>query len=320
MTNHVLPDRLLSLLVRPCARVLRHVRTRGLLRLPRSAKVLAAEGLLPVRDHYYEPYLKETDLRRDLNSPRPLPGLDMREQAQLELLRGFHLQDELAAIPMEPGPLRYGYRNLTFGPVDASLLYCMIRQRRPRRIVEIGCGMSTLVVRLAIEVGGSECDHVCIEPYEQPWLEQLPARVVREPVERLDPVELAEFLQAGDMLFIDSSHVVKPQGDVLFLLQELLPLLKAGTLVHFHDIFTPRDYPRSWIIGARVLWTEQYLLECFLSGNPEWEVVLSANMLAEDHHGALAEALPILRAHPRGKLPGMAPVYPNSFYIRRRRT
>jgi len=317
MTVATLSDRLMSLLVRPCGWVLRHVRTRGLMRLPRTSEVLARMGLLPVRDHYYEPYVRESGLRRRLEDPRPLPGLDLCAGAQLELLRSFAGTDELSDIPMEPEPLRYGYRNRTFGPVDAGLLHHVVRHLQPRRIVEVGCGMSTLVIRRALERRGEPCDHVCIEPFEQPWLEELPVRVIREPIERMDPVPLAGSLGAGDLLFVDSSHVVKPQGDVLFVFQELLPRLAPGVVVHFHDIFTPRDYPSSWVLEARVLWAEQYLLESLLCDNPGWQVILSANMPAEEHHEALAEALPILRTHPKGILPGLSPVFPNSFYIRR---
>ncbi len=297
-----------------------YLRSRGLMTFPRTNRVLTKMGLLPIRDHYYEPYVSESDLRRKLDAPRELPGLDLRLSSQLALLRSFCMQDELATIQMEPGLLRYGYRNVTFGPVDAGLLYGMVRRHRPKRIVEVGCGMSTLVIRQALESGGMACDHICIEPFENPWLEKLPVRGIRDRVERLNPGELAGLLHAGDLLFIDSSHVVKPQGDVLFIIQELLPFLEAGVLVHFHDIFTPRDYPHSWVLGARVLWTEQYLLESFLWNNPGWEVILSANMLAEEHHEALAEALPILRTYPKGILPGIAPVFPNSLYIRKKET
>jgi GH24 family phage-related lysozyme (muramidase) len=317
-------DVLLALLVTPCARLLRFVRSQGLLNLPRCTRALDQAGLLPVREHYYEPYLKPDHLRRDLDTPRDLPGLELRVAAQLELLGSFTHQSELAAMPMQPAPLRYGYRNNTFGPVDAGLLYGMIRHLRPRRIVEVGCGMSTLVIRVALEAARQgnttdtiTCEHVCIEPYEHPWLDQLPVRVIRDPLERMDPCGLAASLDSGDLLFIDSSHVVKPQGDVLFMIQEVLPRLRPGVVVHFHDIFTPRDYPSSWLLGARVLWTEQYLLESFLCGNPDWDVLLAANLLAKDHHQALAEVLPLLRDYPQGLLPGLPPVFPNSFYIRK---
>lgn len=313
-----LSDWLFSWLVRPSAKVLLKVRARGFIHLPRTSKILADMGILPIRNHYYEPYISTSGLRRRLDAPRELRGVKMREQAQLELLSSFNFQDELASLPMDPGHLSFGLRNRTFGPVDAGLLYGMIRRYRPGRILEVGCGMSTLLIRRALESGGIDCDHVCIEPFEQPWLEELPVRVIRERVEQLNPRELADSLGSGDLLFIGSSHVVKPQGDVLFLFQEVMPRLAPGVLVHIHDIFTPRDYPESWVLRARVLWTEQYLLETLLCDNPHWEILLAANMLAEDHHEALAEALPILRTHAKGLLPGQSIVFPNSIYIRRR--
>lgn len=315
---HPFSDRLLSLLVRPCAWTLRRVRAGGLMKYPRTSRVLARMGVLPIRNHYYEPYVSKSGLRRSLDAPRELPGLDVRPQDQLELLRSFNLQEELAGIPMEPGPFTYGYRNPTFGAVDAGLLYGLIRRRRPRRILEVGGGMSTLLMRRAIEAGELDCDQVCVEPFEQPWLEKLPIRVLRQPVEQLNPVELAGLLHSGDLLFIDSSHVVKPQGDVLFILQELLPRLEPGVWVHFHDIFTPRDYPSTWVLEARVIWAEQYLLESFLWDNPRWRIALSANLLAEEHHPALAGILPILQTYPKGILPGLPPVFPSSLYIRQR--
>ncbi len=317
LTALLLSDSLLSLAVRPCAWVLRRVRSEGLIRFPRSSRILEEMGLLPVRDHYYEPYLRASSLHRSLSAPRVLPGLDLCIDAQLELLRSFEWQDELEEIPMSPGPIRYGYRNWTFGPVDAGLLYCMVRRFRPSHILEVGCGMSTLLIRHALEQGGLSCEHVCVEPFEQPWLDELPVCVLRQPIELMDPEKLAGTLGPGDLLFIDSSHVVKPQGDVVFVVQELLPRLAPGVIVHFHDIFTPRDYPPSWVLDARVLWAEQYLLESFLCNNPGWQIILSSNVLAEDHHEALAGALPIARIYQKGILPDGPPVFPNSFYFRR---
>lgn len=307
----------MALLMRPCGSLMRQVRAQGFMKYPRTRAVLDKLGLLPIRDHYYEPYIRASSLRRDLSAPRPLPGLDLRVEAQLELLRSFKHQRELAAIPIEPPPSGYGYRNRNFGMVDAGLLYGMIRRLRPRHVLEVGGGMTTLLIRKALEDGGIGCEHVCIEPYEPVELDARSVRVWRCPVERTDPDEWVNFLEAGDLLFVDSSHVVKPQGDVLFIFQELLPRLRRGVWVHFHDIFTPRDYPERWLLKAKILWTEQYLLETYLCGHPEWEIVLAAHLLAEEHPEALAEAIPMLRTYPKGLLPNYPPVYPNSFYLRK---
>lgn len=92
------------------------------------------------------------------------------------------------------------------------------------------------------EQSGYQCRHVCIEPYEMPWMEQSGVEVIRARVETVDQTVFRE-LEAGDILFIDSSHMIRPQGDVLCEFLELLPILRKGVIVHVHDVFTPRDYP-----------------------------------------------------------------------------
>ena len=177
----------------------------------------------------------------------------------------------------------------------------MVRYFRPRRIIEIGCGHSTRLLREALAKnlaeGSRECDHICIEPYEQPWLETLGVRVLRERAECCDR-KLFQSLGEGDILFIDSSHVIRPQGDVLFEYLDLIPSLKKGVLIHIHDIFTPRDYPKEWVVNERRLWNEQYILESFLSFNSDFRVLLAANWLTHNHLHELSEACPILVQQP----------------------
>ena len=119
---------------------------------------------------------------------------------------------------------------------------------------------------------------------------------------------LFQQLSENDILFIDSSHVIRPQGDVLYEFLELLPLLPPGVIVHIHDIFTPRDYPQDWVTGAVILWNEQYLLEAFLTQNPHWEIVGALNHLKHHHFGAFKAACPAISPE----------VEPGSFYIRRK--
>jgi hypothetical protein len=139
-----------------------------------------------------------------------------------------------------------------------------------------------------------------------PWLERSGVRVIRERVETVDQA-LFRSLEAGDLLFIDSSHVIRPQGDVLCEFLEILPQLRPGVAVHVHDVFTPRDYPRSWVVDKVRLWDEQYLLEALLSGSRDWKVLGAVNCLKHDHFTALQAACPFLT---RDREPG-------SFYIER---
>lgn len=279
---------------------------------PRSRAILDRFDVAVIRHHYYEPVLFPADLRHDLASDRPLPGLDLNEQGQLDLLAQFHYADELIPIPRTaPSRTDFGYRNGSFLAGDAELLYSMIRHFKPRRLYEIGSGHSTLMARIALlrneETGAMPCEHVCVEPYEQPWLEEVGVRVLRARVEDVNP-SLFDRLEAGDILFIDSSHVIRPQGDVVHEYLFLLGRLKPGVIVHVHDIFTPRDYLESWVVKERRLWDEQYLLEAFLSFNKEFEVMCAANWLWHRHRAAISSACPVL-AEEKGE--------PGSFWFRR---
>src|SRR5690606_23330735 len=122
-------------------------------------------------------------------------------------------------------------------------------------------------------------EHICIEPFENPWLDASGATIIRRPLEEVDR-DLFASLGDGDVLFIDSSHVIRPQGDVLIELLEIVPSLQPGVFVHVHDIFTPRDYPARWVKDEVRFWNEQYLLEALLSCSTSFRVVGALNHLA----------------------------------------
>jgi len=297
-------DFLLSPVTLVAALWMKAVRRAGIQRLPASRRVFRAAGIYPIRDHYHDPYTDALRLKRPLSEPRDLPGIDWNLREQLELLGRFHWNDELLAFPFDrAGRFEFHYANGSFEPGDAEFLYNTIRHARPRRLIEIGCGNSTLMAlaaerKNAAEPAGHACEHLCIEPYEQPWLERLPGvTVLREKVEDVSREVFAR-LEAGDILFIDSSHVLRPQGDVVFEFLEVLPLLRSGVLVHVHDIFSPRDYPREWIEVQGRMYDEQYLLEAFLSHNRDFRVIGALNLLKHDHFARLAEKCPVLKAHP----------------------
>jgi predicted O-methyltransferase YrrM len=276
--------------------------------------ILDRLGLAVLKHHYYSPLVFPSDIERPLSTPRRLPGINFNVEKQLALLREFSYRDELVSIPMDkPRVGAFGYHNINFGPGDAEILYSMIRHFKPRRFVEVGCGYSTLVAleaeaRNHREDPGYSCRHICIDPYEQPWLETLGVEVVRERIERINPA-VVESLDENDFLFIDSSHVTRPQGDVVHEYLFLLGILRPGVVVHTHDIFTPRDYPEEWVLGLRRLWNEQYVLEAFLSFNSSYEILLMLNYLAHEHSDAVQNACPILAKEP-GHEPG-------SFWFRR---
>jgi hypothetical protein len=276
--------------------------------------MLERVGVFPILDHYYEPAFRREHLPEH-GEDRDLPGLDLAPERQLGVLETLAFPQETAALPRdaEPGRRRFHYRNPWFASGDAEVYYGVLRRHRPRRLIEVGAGQSTLLAQEALAANRREdpsytCDHVCVEPFEASWLEGEPVRVLRTPVEEL-PLELFEELEADDVLFIDSSHVIRPRGDVLREQLGILPRLRPGVLVHFHDVFTPRDYPAEW--GADVkLWNEQYLLEAFLTGSRDFEVFLALNFLYHHHGEALRAVCPVLSEEWGRRTPG-------SFWIRR---
>lgn len=284
-------------------------------RLPRTLKALRKLGVFPIVDHYYEPLFNPAHLRYSLSLDRDLAGLDWNITEQLDLLTKFHFNEELVAFPLAyQRDLQFFYNNNFFASGDAEFLYNMIRHFRPSRIFEIGSGQSTLLAASAIQENrrndvNYHCRHVCVEPYENKWLHQLNIELVRSPVERLDK-SFFDKLEQNDILFIDSSHMIRPQGDVLFEFLDVLPALKPGVLVHIHDIFTPKDYLHEWIYEDVRFWNEQYLLEAFLSFNTQFKIIGALNFLKHHYPQELAKTCPILQKQMDSREPG-------SFWIRR---
>ena len=190
-----------------------------------------------------------------------LPGIDWNTDEQLHLLKSFCFNEELKDVPeTRIDELTFYMNNGAFESGDAEFLYNLIRLKKPARIIEIGGGNSTLMAIKAIkknqqEILGYKCKHLCIEPYEMPWLEKTGVTVIRQRVEEVNKAMFSD-LEKDDILFIDSSHIIRPQGDVLLEYLELIPSLKTGVIVHVHDIFSPRDYPKEWVID-KVLFLER---------------------------------------------------------------
>jgi predicted O-methyltransferase YrrM len=283
---------------------------------PRTGRVWEAAGVLPVPYHFYQPVLRPSAVP-EWGVEDPLVGVDIRADAQLRLLAQLEeFASEVVTATrgsQEPDITSFDYGNESFGSGDAEVLYEMVRLFRPARIVEVGAGHSTRMIRLALNANardGYYCNHTVIEPYPQPWLGRLGAQaIVREKVERTGTRPF-EDLGQNDIVFIDTSHVVRMGGDVQHLYLRVLPSLRPGVLIHVHDIFLPRDYPREWVADQKKFWTEQYLLQAFLAFNSEFEVLLALAYLSHHHHGELCRACPIYETEP-GRVPG-------SFWMRRR--
>lgn len=298
----------------PSAWLMEKVRRVGVRRLPHCRKVLMWMGVFPIRDHYYEPQFKNEGL--DFSRERSLPAIDWNEAGQLDLLQKLSFAGELTSLPWDLHPDRgnetvFCMNNGSFRQADAAYWYQMIRLLKPGKIIEIGSGNSTLMARKAIDKNSEEgfrCEHILIEPYEMPWLESLNIPVMRQKVEDVG-IEFFSQLEKNDILFIDSSHVIRPDGDVAFEYLELLPLLNCGVVVHVHDICSPRIYKREWLIDDVRFWNEQYLLEAFLSHNQDWEIMGALNYLYHHHFARLKTVAPFLNLDHE----------PVSFYMRKLR-
>ncbi|WP_194774690.1 class I SAM-dependent methyltransferase [Pararhodonellum marinum] len=279
-------------------------------------RIFMKVGVLPVLDHYYQPLVNpKKHLKNPLNEARNLPGIDWNEKAQLELLNSFDQAVELDQFPLEKQKdFGYYYNNGMYESGDAEYFYSLIRTIKPRKIIEIGSGHSTLMAINAIKANKHEdpnytCKHICIEPYEQPWLSTLDIELIRKRVEDI-PTEQFKILEENDILFIDSSHIIRPQGDVLYEFLEIIPSLNSGVFVHIHDILSPNDYLQKWVIEEHRLWNEQYLLEAFLSFNSDFEIVGALNYLMHKHKELVYEKFP--------KLKLQKPEERGAFWIRRK--
>ncbi len=276
------------------------MRKTGMQHFKINRRILMKIGVFPIMDHFYEPMFNPKHLIHSPRVDRVLPGIDLNVTEQLNLLSKFHFNNELILFPLEKGnEMDFYYHNGKFGPGDAEYYYNIIRLYKPKTIVEIGAGYSTLMAINAIlaNKGGNaeySCQHICIEPYERPWLERLQVQLIRERVEKIDETLFSQLGQ-NDILYIDSSHVIRPQGDVLFENLKLFPNLKSGVLVHIHDIFTPKDYPEWDFVH---FFNEQYLVEAFLTCNAEFKIIGALNYLQHNHFSELASKCPILKSEP----------------------
>ncbi|NBR10477.1 MAG: class I SAM-dependent methyltransferase [Opitutaceae bacterium] len=184
---------------------------------------------------------------------------------------------QFAAVPARGDA--FSLDNYYYTTPDAEVLYAIVQNHRPRLVVEVGSGHSTLLFRQAITDAGSATKLVSIDPEPRRAVAQHADVCVREQVEKTKSLEWFAQLQANDILFIDSSHEIKAGNDVLFLLLKVLPTLAPGVLVHIHDIFLPYEYPRDWLVKKRWDWSEQYLVQALLQDSAHFEVLWAGHYL-----------------------------------------
>lgn len=260
--------------------------------------------VLPV--HYYTPIPDTRAIPETVWRPRGGgTGLDLRIDDAFELTAEFAAKYsvEYNAFDNQPAsnPRDFTLANKGYGAGDAELYYSMLRHFKPRRVIEIGCGHSTLVAAMALrknrEEGAAPLRYTCIEPYLPLYLRPLPdpvMDVVESGVQSV-PIEFFGTLGSGDFLFIDSTHVAAIGSDVTYEFLEILPRLNPGVIVHVHDIFIPDEYPRDWIMDKRFFWNEQYLLQAFLLHNDDYEIMAPIHALCAARPDEMLRCIPSLK-------------------------
>jgi hypothetical protein len=259
-------------------------------------RVAAAAGFDVVLKTFYSPIPALSELPPGtLERRSDLPGLDFDLDGQLAWIAS-----ELAAPmadfqPPDSGP-GYTRGTVSYTILDATVLWAVIRSRRPRRVIELGSGASTLVMAQAALANAGDGHPLRLDAYDPfPGVvtDALPGLGSLNRVRAQDvPPATFEELEAGDVLFVDTTHTVKLGSDVNHIVLEVLPRLAPGVLVHVHDIFLPYEYPRQWLEDFGLFWSEQYLVQAFLSGNDDWRVRCATAALARDRSEQLAALLP----------------------------
>ena len=237
--------------------------------------------------HFYSPVVDPGIVDRARVWPyRPeVLGIDFNDASHTRILRdefpNFIAEfDYPKTLEVTPALSSFFRDNTQFAWLDAPALFVLLRALAPARIIEVGSGFSSLLMADVNRrfLGGSIDIH-CIEPFPRSFLRRPVdgiARVVERRVQEL-PLQTFADLRAGDLLFVDSSHVAKTDSDVNFLFFEVFPRLTPGVLVHVHDIFLPHDYPPAWVLGENRSWNEQYLLRALLMHSSGFEVLFGCS-------------------------------------------
>lgn len=262
---------------------------------------LQARGIHLLHKNWYSPIPDTAQLAKNnglWHYQSAMVGLDVNEQEQRRMVDEIIPRyKEECKFPLAPTdcPHEYYVNNNLFGLVSAAVYHCMIRHYKPRTVIEVGAGNSTYVAARAMRMNDLADDRlIAIEPNPNevlrtgfPGLSEL----VQRPVQDV-PLSFFERLQDNDLLFIDSSHVVRLGGDVIYLYLEVLPRLVPGVLVHVHDVYLPGNHPKRWVVDFRHFWTEQYLLQAFLAFNTAFEVLWSGTYAATRWPDDLERLLP----------------------------
>lgn len=255
--------------------------------------------------HWYSPIPQVDEIDPAFwERPSPMPGVQPFDTAAMLDYAASELAEAIAEFtPQRTWSGRendFFLDNGLYQGVDADVLYAMVRRYRPKTVLELGAGFSTLVIAMACEANGRdghETRFVSHDPYAVPPPSGQVAGLTELRAARAEDVPVTDFeaLGDGDILFIDSSHAVRIGGDVIYLYNEVLPRLAPGVIVHVHDVFLPWPYPRDWIEHNRWYWAEQYLVQAFLAFNDRIHVLWAAHAVHREQRDRLSRVIPNYR-------------------------
>lgn len=282
-------------------------------------RLLQQFGVHVTPNHFFEPIPDTSNIPRDYwDRPSNLVGIDLNQAVQLSLLEHFRTKYKAEfdqfVDSSSSSPTGFSLSNRSFGSVDAEILYCMIRHFKPNVVFEVGSGNSTFLSVSALLKNRSEGDRegklVAVEPYPSAAVKKGVVGLTQLVEAPVQSVALSEFenLKENDILFIDSSHVLKEASDVQFEYLEVLPRLRTGVIIHAHDIFLPYPYPKSWVVDELRFWNEQYVLQAFLAFNRSFEVLWAGSYMNHTHPEILERTFVSYRRNKTA---------PGSFWFRR---
>ena len=253
--------------------------------------------------HFYSPVPSRGDVEEHLKRQKQkplladLPAIRMDDQTQLNFLGC--LETYYPKVPFKAAPtedLLYHFDNPNYSYTDGIILFCAMNHFRPKRLIEIGSGFSTCAIldtdRLSL---GSQTQITSIEPHAE-LLRSLITRSndsITIVEKKLQDAELEVFdqLGAGDILFIDSTHISKVGSDVNYIIFEILPRLNPGVIIQIHDIYLAYEYPDVWLCEGRA-WNEAYLLRAFLEYNEHFRILLFVSYMQNAHEEWFREHMP----------------------------
>jgi hypothetical protein len=227
-------------------------------------------------------------------TPQTLPGIDLNVEKQIRTLQAIVPACQNHPFSYSDSTTRFNCANENFGPGEAVIYFGLIGLLKPRRVFEVGSGYSTAALLDSLDqLGLSETECLCIEPYPE-LLRSLLKRGDEERIRVMKcelqdvPASVFAQLEANDILFIDSTHVLKTGSDVNWLLSELLPRLASGVYIHIHDMYYPFEYPKPWILQNRA-WNEAYAVRAFLQFNHQFEICLFNSYVHQFHRDVIQQ-------------------------------